>query len=121
MQKKDPASQTSLIECVFFGAGGGVVLALIVFALANTVVRFVMPFFLTMSNFGNFVVVYFTHRAYHPLWGSLLVYALVGGLIGFSYHLTECQEGSKKAKHDALISIGIVLIVNLLLIIRNFI
>ncbi|MBI4739550.1 hypothetical protein HY772_08500 [Candidatus Woesearchaeota archaeon] len=119
--RENPALQTSPFECVFLGAGGGVVLALIVFVLSKTIARFVMPFFLTMSNFGNFIIQYLTHRAHHPLWGSLLVYALIGAIIGLSYHLTELQEGRRQARRDVLISIGIILAVNLFLIIRNFV
>lgn len=121
MRKENPTLQTNFLEAVFFGAGSGVILALIVYALSQTVVRFVLPFFLTISNFGNFLIMYLSHRVYHPLWGSLVVYASIGAIIGWSYHLTERQEGRIQARRDALISMGIILFVNLLLIIRNFI
>lgn len=117
--RKDNSSQTSLSECIFFGAGGSVVLSLVMYFLSLSALRVVIPFFLVMSDFGNFSIAYLSNRAYHPLSGFLLVYAVIGAVIGFSFHLTDRKEGFLQAKKDALISLGIILGVNLLLIIWN--
>jgi hypothetical protein len=119
MHKIHKSLESGLVESTLLGAGFGVVASLVAFLIQISPIRILVPFFMTMTDFGNWLITNISHREHHLLWGSLLVYPIIGGIIGWSYFLTEKKEGKLQAQKDAFVSIGIILLANLLLLLRN--